>query len=58
MNGVPQGSTLGPVICNTFINDKVSGIKHTLKRFADDIKLSGAVEGKDAIQRELDRLKR
>ncbi|KAJ7398823.1 hypothetical protein BTVI_121359 [Pitangus sulphuratus] len=59
--GEGMGSALGQTLFNILIGNMDSGIECTLIKFADDTDLCGVVdtlEGRDAIQRELDRPER
>ncbi|PKU48653.1 rna-directed dna polymerase from mobile element jockey-like [Limosa lapponica baueri] len=52
---------LGLALLSNFVGDMDSGIECSLGKFADDTKLCGVVdmlEGRDAIQKDLDRLER
>jgi len=60
-SGALQGSVLGPALFNIFVSDMDRATECTLSKFTNDTELSGVVhtlEGRDAIQRDLERLER
>uniref|UniRef100_A0A674K437 Zinc finger CW-type and PWWP domain containing 1 n=1 Tax=Terrapene triunguis TaxID=2587831 RepID=A0A674K437_9SAUR len=58
-SGFPQGSALGPVLFNTFVNDLERGVNSEVAKFADDTKLLKIVKSKadcEELQRDLIKL--
>ena len=55
-SGIPQGSILGPVLFNIFINDLPENIKSHVKVFADDTTIFNYSEKNHILQEDVEKL--
>jgi len=61
ISGIPQGSIVGPILFNIFINGLDDGAELSLRRLVDDTKLGGVAdmpEGCAAVQSDLNGLEK
>ena len=58
ISGIPQGSVLGPILFNLFINDLPDNIRSKCMLFADDTKIYNTSENSKILQEDIDTLER